>query len=282
MGQAQIWTGCLLSSLLLLAGCESSNVIMTSKFGTITQKEYATTLNEQYGKQALYQMMVEKALLATYKISNEEAQTKVDEIKKKMGNPAFQDALKKSGLKDEKAYQKQLKVELAMEKGIRATITDKDLHDWYKPQMKVSQVVIKDEKKANEIKEKLKNKEDFTALAKQYSEDISSKESGGDLGYWVPGRLGKKGDNAIYKLNAGEVSAPIKSQDGYHIIKVTEKKELQPFEQEKDRIRKELETERTTTQAPMYQQIVTQFALKNANIKVKKKDLQDTFKDMNK
>lgn len=247
MKQTQVWIGCLVSSVLLLTtGCASSKEIVTSKFGTITQKEYDTTLQDKYGKQALYQMMVEKALLTTYKVSDEEAKKKVEEIQQKMGNDSFQKALKNARIKDVTAYQKQMKIELAMEKGIKATITDKDLHDRYKPQTRVSQIVIKDEKKANEIEEKLKNKEDFATLAKQYSEDITSKESGGDIGYWIPGQRGQELDDAIYNLNVGQTSTPIQSSDGYHIVNITEKKELQPFEHEKDRIRKELETERTT------------------------------------
>ena len=51
----------------------------------------------------------------------------------------------------------------------------------------------------------------------------------------------KEFEEAAYKLDAGQVSEPIKTSFGYHIIKVTDKKELKPFDEVKDSIRKDLE-----------------------------------------
>ena len=73
-----------------------------------------------------------------------------------------------------------MKPEIAFEKAIKATVTDKDVKNNYKPEMKVSHILVKDEN-AKEIKEKVNNGEDFAALAKQYSEDTGSKEQGGNI-----------------------------------------------------------------------------------------------------
>ena len=63
----------------------------------------------------------------------------------------------------------------------------------------------------------------FFALAKQYSEDTGSKEQGGEISGFAPGQTVKEFEEA-YKLDAGQVSEPVKTTYGYHIIKVTDKK----------------------------------------------------------
>ncbi len=61
---------------------------------------------------------------------------------------------------------------------------------------------------------------DFAALAKQYSDDPGSKDSGGDLGWFSRGKMVKEFEDAVFALKPGQVSAPVKSQFGYHVIKL--------------------------------------------------------------
>jgi peptidyl-prolyl cis-trans isomerase D len=65
---------------------------------------------------------------------------------------------------------------------------------------------------------------DFAALARQYSEDPGSKDSGGELGWFPRGRMVKEFEDAAFRLSPGEVSEPIKSQFGYHILKLEGRK----------------------------------------------------------
>jgi len=65
---------------------------------------------------------------------------------------------------------------------------------------------------------------DFAALARQYSEDPGSKDSGGDLGWFPRGRMVKEFEDAAFKLSPAEISEPIKSQFGYHILKLEGRK----------------------------------------------------------
>ena len=104
---------------------------------------------------------------------------------------------------------------------------------------------------------------------------IASKENGGDLGYFGPGKMVPEFEDAAYKLNVGEVSKPVKSTKGYHIMKLTDKKELKPYDEVKDSIRKTLEAERI--QDNTWRQKVLIAELKKENIKVKDDDLKDTF-----
>ena len=94
--------------------------------------------------------------------------------------------------------------------------------------VKVRHILIKDEKKANEILGKVKAGENFEELAKQNSEDDSSKEQGGLLagGEFVyrDSGLVKEFEDAMMKLKKGETSELVKTEYGFHIIRVEDRK----------------------------------------------------------
>ncbi|GLV65628.1 foldase protein PrsA [Bacillus mycoides] len=262
---------------LVLSACGSAENVATSKVGNVTEKELSKELRQTYGKSTLSQMMLNKALLDKYEVSDEEAKKQVDAAKEQMGDK-FDVALEQVGLKNEDELKEKMKPEIALEKAIRATVTDKDVKDNHKPEMKVSHILVKDEKTAKEVKEKINNGEDFTALAKQYSEDTGSKEQGGEIAGFAPGQTVKEFEEAAYKLDAGQVSEPIKTSYGYHIIKVTDKKELKPYDEVKDTIRKDLEQQRLQDATGKWKQQVINDLLKDADIKVTDKEFKDTFK----
>jgi len=220
-------------------------------------------------------------LLDKYKVSDEEAKKQVEEAKDKMGDN-FKSTLEQVGLKNEDELKEKMKPEIAFEKAIKATVTEKDVKDNYKPELKVSHILVKDEKTAKEVKEKVNKGEDFAALTKQYSEDTGSKEQGGEITGFAPGQTVKEFEEAAYKLDAGQVSDPVKTTYGYHIIKVTDKKELKPFNEVKDDIRKDLEQQRLQDTTGKWKQQVVNDLLKDADIKVNDKEFKNTFEFLEK
>ncbi len=84
--------------------------------------------------------------------------------------------------------------------------------------------VKKIEEKATSVLERAKKGEDFAALATEFSED-SSKSKGGDLGYFTEGKMVKEFEDAAFKLEPGQISELVKTNYGFHIIKVEDKKE---------------------------------------------------------
>lgn len=98
--------------------------------------------------------------------------------------------------------------------------------------------------KAKDIIKKLKNGESFDDLAKEYSDDTSNKDKGGDLGYFNTGDMLEEFEKAAFALKKGKyTTTPIKTKYGYHIILKTDEKEKPSLEDKKEEIIKTLASE---------------------------------------
>jgi len=82
--------------------------------------------------------------------------------------------------------------------------------------------------KIDAINKELKSGKSFEDLAKKYSQDGSAAK-GGDLGFFPRGVMVKEFENVAFSLQPGKVSAPFKSQFGYHIVKVTDKRPVKVY-----------------------------------------------------
>jgi len=90
-------------------------------------------------------------------------------------------------------------------------------------QVKASHILVKGQDKANEILQRIRSGDNFERLAQEFS-DCPSKKRGGDLGYFGRGMMVKEFEKAAFDAEKGEVVGPIKTQFGWHIIKVVDKK----------------------------------------------------------
>ena len=108
-----------------------------------------------------------------------------------------------------------------------------------------SHILVSEEDKAREIYEKVKDGEDFETLAKKNS-TCPSKEKGGDLGTFTRGQMVKEFEDAVFENEVGTVTEPVKTQFGYHIIKINEKNEGRDleFDEVKDKIFSQLKRQK--------------------------------------
>lgn len=108
-------------------------------------------------------------------------------------------------------------------------------------QVKAKHILVEKEEDANKIADEIKAGKTFEDAAKEYS-TCPSKEKGGDLGYFGKGQMVPEFEKAAFEAVIGEVSAPVKTQFGYHLILVEDKKEAQvmDFESVKNQLEEKL------------------------------------------
>jgi peptidyl-prolyl cis-trans isomerase D len=115
-------------------------------------------------------------------------------------------------------------------------------------QRRASHILVKSREEAEKLAAEVKKSpERFAELAKQHSEDPGSAEKGGDLGFFGPGMMVKPFEEAVFGMKEGEISGPVESEFGFHIIRLTG---IQPAKARPlDEVRKEIEEELTRQRA---------------------------------
>ncbi len=105
-------------------------------------------------------------------------------------------------------------------------------------EVRARHILVETEAQAKELQERVNKGEDFVALAKAHSKDPGSKGEGGDLGYFGKGQMVPVFEETAFSLKPGEVSAPVKSQFGWHIVKLEDRRQrgAPPFDAIKERI----------------------------------------------
>ncbi len=138
---------------------------------------------------------------------------------------------------------KKVLVQSLMENENKAATSDAAVKKFYdenlKPQAEVHarHILVETEDQAKDVVKKLKAGADFAALAKELSKDPGS--DGGDLGYITKDQVVPEFGTAAFALEKGKISDPVKSQFGWHVIKIEDKRDRKPpaLDQVKDRIK---------------------------------------------
>ncbi|HZW48265.1 MAG TPA: peptidylprolyl isomerase, partial [Microvirga sp.] len=105
-------------------------------------------------------------------------------------------------------------------------------------EVRARHILVESEEEAKKAFDRVKGGEDFAKVAGELSKDPGSKTDGGDLGFFTKDRMVEPFAEAAFKLEPGQVSEPVKSQFGWHVIKVEEKrtKPAPSFEETKDQV----------------------------------------------
>jgi peptidyl-prolyl cis-trans isomerase C len=127
---------------------------------------------------------------------------------------------------------------MVTEEEIKATYDQEAAKVEQTERVRARHILVGTEKEANEIEARLTKGEKFEDLAKQYSLD-GSKEYGGDLGYFTAPEMVPEFSKAAFALKKGEISKPVKTDFGWHIIRLEDRKTggAQPYDQVKSAIR---------------------------------------------
>jgi len=205
----------------------------------ITRRAFVNRLEQVTGEQVLSDLINEQligqaAKKAKITVTSAEVDAEMEKLREQIG-PSFDSVLAQYGMTVED-LQKNMELNLLVFKVSTKDVTvsedalmsffEEHKSDYDQPEMvKASHILVETEEKAKEIKKKLAEGADFAELARSESTDPMSAAEGGDLGFFARGRMVAEFEKAAFAMSPGQTSAPVKSEYGYHIIRVTDRKD---------------------------------------------------------
>jgi foldase protein PrsA len=279
----------ILSLVFLFGACsattsgEESELLVKTEYGNISKDDlFKEVASSERGKELVQKLVYMQILKGKYEVSDKEVNQRLGDIKEQVGDKEeYTMFLQKQGFKNEQELKDHIEQSLyffkATTEGVK--VSDKQIKDYYEQhkdqytELRTSHILVDNESTAKEIEKELKKGTDFAELAKKQSTDQVSAAEGGDLGY-LSGRSQEMDPTfleAVLKLKKGEVSGPVKTVFGYHLIKVTEIKET-PFSEVKDQIKHAL----MDKEAKPVQEILNNL---NKEIEIKEEAFKEAFKD---
>lgn len=208
---------------------------LARQFGEkLRPQDMAFVQNLALGQTVEFMLILDQAK-KNVKVSNREIDMAVAGLMKKEGlssKKELERVLKNAGLTMRK-FRQLVKDEMLVQKMIakvrgEVKVTPDDLRE-----IQASHILLTTEADAKKIHQRLKNGESFSSLATQYSKDPGSGKKGGALGYFPTGAMVEPFEKKAFSLKIGEISEPVKTRFGYHIIKVTDSR-LRKFPKDKD------------------------------------------------
>ncbi|UZX30942.1 peptidylprolyl isomerase PrsA [Lactobacillus helsingborgensis] len=270
---------------LSTAACSSGNKTVASyKGGKITQQEYYDEMKKsQSGKTALANMLINHILEQQYgdKVSKKQVDKQYNNYKKQYGNQ-FEAVLQQNGM-TVSSFKQNLKTNLLSEaalKDIKKISKSQEEKAWkaYQPKVTVQHILVSKKSKAEQITAELKNGKSFKSLVKKYSLDTGTKNNAGKLPAFdsTDTSLDPSFKAAAFKLKTGETTkSPIKSQSGYHIIRMIKHPAKGTFASHKKEIDNQIYQTMSQDQQTMHE--VISKVIKKAGVDIKDKDLKDVL-----
>ena len=228
-----------LSGVSAFAATNLPNVVATVNGEKISKEELTNALIDWNAPMALdqlimYRLVGQEAKKAGVVVTAKEISARFDDLKKSLPpGQTFEEMLQRNGMTPGHAYafmKMQIQSEGVLRKQIKVTPDDLDAFRRARHILiRTAYAADPKEKEANEQKAKAKIEDiekeikgglAFEDAAKKYSEDPGSKDKGGDLDYFGKNQMAPEFDKVVFELKPGEMSAPVKTAYGYHLIQL--------------------------------------------------------------
>ncbi len=233
-----------LSASLFLSACsaEDKTVVSTSGY-KVTKGELDAKLEAMPVASQVLHSMVQQDLVFQYakdhniQVAESDIDAKIADIKNRLSDQQLEQALKQQGMTQQDLrdlMREQIIVKDAVDQNLH--VSDAQLQDYLNKnhalldqpkQVRARHILVSTLAQAQMIEGKIKSGGDFAALAKQYSSDPGTKDKGGELGFFTQGAMVKEFSDAAFSMKPGQISQPVHSPYGYHIIQVEEIKPAQ-------------------------------------------------------
>jgi peptidyl-prolyl cis-trans isomerase C len=203
-------------------------VVATVNGQPITESDLRFAENELGGEIANLPPEVKRRALAEYLIDNE-LFAKAAEETKISATPEYEQQMRylKRRVLRELYFDKTLKGKIGEDEA-KKIYTEKIAQLKPEEEIEARHILVDSEEKAKELHTKIVAGADFAQLAKENSTDTGSKDQGGVLGYFGHGQMVPEFEAAAFKLEKGQVSEPVHTNFGWHIIKVDDRRKKEP------------------------------------------------------
>ncbi|WP_185805428.1 peptidylprolyl isomerase [Bacillus canaveralius] len=258
------------AAVMTVAFSKNDDTVATVDGEPIKEAELNKMLVDLYGKQALDSLISNKIVALEAKkqkitVSDKEKEAELKTLMDTYGGKeAFNEQLKMSGI-SKASIEEEIDMYLLTRKLLKdkIAISEEEMQTYFdenkaqfaeEEQVKARHILVEDQKTAEEVKAKLNAGEDFVALAKEFSTDETNAESGGDLGYFARGDMVPEFEEAAFSLDVDAISEPVKTEHGFHLIQVLDKKAAKEasFEDHKEEIRDLLHDQKFQTEYPTW------------------------------
>ena len=268
---------------VVATGFSKSDTVATVDGEKITKDELYDVLVKAQGEEAVALLIEEKLVALEMKsekisVSDKEIDAELASyIETSGGDEAFAAALQQNGM-TEKQFKENIVQFLSLQKLMepRIKISDEEMKAFFEEnkdamaepaQVEASHILVEDEEKAKEVAEKLKDGGDFTKLAKEYSSDEANADKGGELGFFTADKMVPEFSEAAFAMKPDEISDPVETSHGFHIILVTDKKEAKEavYEDNVDLIKGKISEEKLQTEYGVWmEEMQDKYKVKNS------------------
>lgn len=300
--------------LILVTGCavptlkNGEQKVASLDKGGISADALYSALKTKYGAEAFVDLLDKKILNNKYEETDDEKEyisSQIKELKEsaEQNKISYDQLLSYYGFKKESDLKEYLRLnyrrDLAVNEEVEKTLKKKEIEKYYKDEIygdiKLKHILISlntsddmsteekekaeadAKKKAEDIIKKLNKGEDFSKLAKKYSDDSSNAKKGGDLGWVSTGDMVDEFDAAAFKLKKGKyTTSPVKTTYGYHIIYKIDEKAKPKLEKVRDEIVDALVSNKLKEDATLYY-ISLEAIREDAGLKFEDKELKKLY-----